>query len=245
MIGRSRFHLREVESTQSVAFRLAELGAADGTVVSTDHQTAGRGRSGRIWHEEPGNALLFSIILRLSGPLELLSTLPLRSALAIVNVLDRDYGVPAMVKWPNDVLVDGRKISGILIQTRTIDRERVAVIGIGINVHGLPTAADRHAASLGNEADRPVDRDALLDACLEEFNCLWPLSHPVFTPAEMDNINDRLWLRGAQVAVQDGGRQIEGEYIGIGEDGLLLLRTSTGVRRIAVGDLTRGPRQTG
>ena len=137
--------LDTVDSTQSVAFALAERGAADRTVVVADQQLAGRGRRGRTWSAPTGTSLLASIIVRPRLPQALLSTLSLTTAVAAAEALRRVAHVDARLKWPNDVLVSGRKIAGILLESRTggvpapggsahAGPAIVTIIGVGINL---------------------------------------------------------------------------------------------------------------
>ena len=122
MIGRPRLHLRSTSSTNDRARELAAAGAPHGTLVTAGMQTAGRGRQGRTWTAPPGTALLASLVLRASDGL-----LPLRAGLAVADVA----GDEARVKWPNDVLVAGRKVAGILAEARP--QEGWTVLGIGVN----------------------------------------------------------------------------------------------------------------
>ena len=107
-----------VDSTQTVAWELVEAGAADRTVVLADHQLAGRGRRDRSWHDEPGASLLLSIVVRPRLPVEQVPTLSLATGVAVAEALLRRFGIEARLKWPNDVLVRGRKIAGILLESR-------------------------------------------------------------------------------------------------------------------------------
>jgi BirA family transcriptional regulator, biotin operon repressor / biotin---[acetyl-CoA-carboxylase] ligase len=122
-LGHPRLHLRETDSTNERARELAEAGAPHGTLVTASVQTAGRGRQGRRWEAPTGSALLCSLLVRRFDDL-----LSLRAGLAVADVA----GESARVKWPNDVLVDGRKVAGILVEGRPQDGW--AVVGIGINV---------------------------------------------------------------------------------------------------------------
>src|SRR4051812_30256001 len=122
-----RAHFRVTDSTNARARDLAAAGAPHGTVVTAREQTAGRGRQGRRWVGPPGEALLVSVILR-----EFDGLLPLRAGLAVADVA----GEAARVKWPNDVLVDGRKLAGILVEGRP--HEGRAGVGIGVNVSAAP-----------------------------------------------------------------------------------------------------------
>ena len=145
-LGRPRLHLREIDSTNERARALAVAGAPHGTVVTAGVQTAGRGRQGRTWTAPPGTALLLSLVVRELDPL-----LPLRAGLAVADLA----GAAARVKWPNDVLVDGRKVAGILVEARP--QEAWAVIGIGINaavdLAQLPPELRDRAGTLGRSPD--------------------------------------------------------------------------------------------
>lgn len=111
--------LGAVESTQAEAFRLAAEGAPDRTVVIADYQSAGRGRRGRVWEAEPGAGLLASIVVRPVGPAAAWPLLSLVTSVAVAETLARLAGLTARLKWPNDVLVGGRKIAGILLESRS------------------------------------------------------------------------------------------------------------------------------
>jgi BirA family transcriptional regulator, biotin operon repressor / biotin---[acetyl-CoA-carboxylase] ligase len=141
-LGRPRLHLRETTSTNERARELALAGAPHGTLVTAAVQTAGRGRQGRVWTAPAGTALLLSLIVRDPDPL-----LPLRAGLAVADLA----GAGAQVKWPNDVLVDGRKVAGVLVEGRP--REGWAVAGIGVNAAldpaELPEELRARAGTLG------------------------------------------------------------------------------------------------
>ena len=141
-LGTPRVHLRRTESTNLIARELAGRGAPHGTLVTADEQTAGRGRQGRAWRAPPETSLLCSWVVRDPSPL-----LSLAAGVAVAELA----GQRALVKWPNDVLIDGRKLAGILIEGRP--QERWAVLGIGINValrlEQLPPELRDRAATLG------------------------------------------------------------------------------------------------
>src|SRR3954468_22320857 len=144
MIGRPRLHLRETASTNDRARALAMAGAPHGTLVTAASQTAGRGRQGRRWIAPPGRGLLASLVVR-----EPPALLPLFGAVAVADTV----GPAARIKWPNDVLVDGRKVAGILAEGRPADGW--AVLGIGLNVAvriaDLPPELHPTAGTLGLE----------------------------------------------------------------------------------------------
>jgi BirA family biotin operon repressor/biotin-[acetyl-CoA-carboxylase] ligase len=142
VLGTPRLHLREVGSTSDRARELALAGAPHGALVTAAQQTAGRGRQGRVWTTQPGAALTMSVVLREPPPL-----LPLIAAVAVAATC----GEQAAIKWPNDVLVDGRKVAGILAEGRP--HEGWAVLGVGVNVavdvSGLPAELRTTAGTLG------------------------------------------------------------------------------------------------
>jgi BirA family biotin operon repressor/biotin-[acetyl-CoA-carboxylase] ligase len=158
VLGRPRLHLRATASTNDRARALAAAGAPHGTLVTAAEQHAGRGRQGRTWSAPPGRALLASLVLRDPPAL-----LPLAAAVAVAEVAGPD----AAIKWPNDVLVDGRKVAGILAESRP--REGWAVLGIGVNValriDELPPELHETAGTLGlTRADLEPTLERLLAA---------------------------------------------------------------------------------
>ncbi|HEX6389815.1 MAG TPA: biotin--[acetyl-CoA-carboxylase] ligase [Solirubrobacteraceae bacterium] len=166
-LGHPRVHLRATTSTNDRARDLAAAGAPHGTLVTAGAQSAGRGRQGRSWSAPPGTALLVSLVLREPPPL-----LPLAAAVAVAEVC----GDAAKIKWPNDVLIEGRKVAGILAEGRP--QERWAVLGIGLNValrvedlppelHATATTLDRAPTALEptlHELLTALDRALVLDS---------------------------------------------------------------------------------
>ncbi len=155
-LGTPHLHLRATTSTNDRARELAGAGAPHGTLVTADEQSAGRGRQGRAWSAPAGDALLMSVVVR--EPLDLL---PLAAAVAVAQVC----GPAARIKWPNDVLIDDRKVAGILAEGRP--QEGWAVVGIGVNVAvnvaDLPPELHERAGTLGlTRGDVPAVRDRLL-----------------------------------------------------------------------------------
>jgi BirA family transcriptional regulator, biotin operon repressor / biotin---[acetyl-CoA-carboxylase] ligase len=155
-LGTPRLHLRATTSTSDRARELAQRGAPHGTLVTAAQQSAGRGRQGRTWSAPPGQAALFSLVLRRWPGL-----LPLAAAVAVAEAA----GPQAQIKWPNDVLLDGRKVAGILAEGRP--QEGWAVLGIGVNVavrlDDLPAELRARAGTLGRTVG---EVDAVLDAIL-------------------------------------------------------------------------------
>ena len=211
-LGRPRLHLRETGSTNDRARALAVAGAPHGTLVTTGLQTAGRGRQGRTWTTPPGRALLMSLVLRAPDRM-----LPLAAAVAVAETA----GPEAMIKWPNDVLLDGRKVAGILAEARPQDGW--AVLGMGINValrpDDFPEELRASAGSLGLE---PRDVEMVLErllATLERTLALEPA-------ALLDAWRARDALYGREVAWADG----TGRAGGIDGDGRLVVALPDGGR---------------
>jgi BirA family transcriptional regulator, biotin operon repressor / biotin---[acetyl-CoA-carboxylase] ligase len=202
VLGLPRLHERETRSTNERARALAAGGAPHGTLVTAGHQTAGRGRQGRTWSAPADRALLASLVLRTLPEL-----LPLAAAVAVAEAVEAsapDVGTPAL-KWPNDVLVDGRKVAGILVEGRP--QEGWAVLGIGVNVAvgpgDLPGDLAARAAGLNLEPDA-VDRvlAALLGA-LERW-----LTAPGVEVLEAFRARDA--LRGREVSWARGSGRAAG-----------------------------------
>jgi BirA family transcriptional regulator, biotin operon repressor / biotin---[acetyl-CoA-carboxylase] ligase len=207
-----RLHLREVGSTSDRARELAAAGAPHGTLVTTDHQVAGRGRQGRTWTSPPRRALTMSVVLR-AFPL----VLPLVAGVAVAEAI----GPEAMIKWPNDVLVEGRKVAGILAEGRPADGW--AVVGIGVNValrdDDFPPELRDRAGTLGRgEEDVEVVLAAIL-AALERG-----LAAPQETVLEAWRARDA--LVGRHITWR-GGRGIAD---GVDRDGRLAVRLDDGGR---------------
>ena len=243
-------HARDiVGSTSDEAKALAQAGAPDGSVVWAREQSAGRGRYTRQWLSPPGN-LYLSAVLRPAIPPARTAELGFVAALAVAETVDafQTSAPPARLKWPNDVLVDGRKIAGILLEGQVTDTRLAWVIaGIGINVRGAPEginvrgAPENPATSLaacgaGDLAARQVLETLLarLGAWLE----IWP--HSGFAPVR------EAWMAraarlGDPVTVRIGAEPLAGRFIGIDPDGALLLETPQGTRRITAGEVAFGP----
>jgi len=212
MLGKPRLHLRSVDSTNAKARELAAGGAPHGTLVTASEQTAGRGRQGRTWVTPPGTAIAASVILR-----EFDDLLPLRAGLAVADLA----GDAARVKWPNDVLLDGRKVAGILVEARAPDW---AVVGIGVNVTGVPPEVADIATSL--------ERDDV-EAALTEL--LAALARRVTQPAAdvLAVLRTRDALLGRRVRWSGG----EGVGAGIDVSGALLVETPGGTIALSAGEV--------
>jgi BirA family biotin operon repressor/biotin-[acetyl-CoA-carboxylase] ligase len=242
LLGRVIHRLREVDSTQAELARLADRGAPEGTVVSAEHQTRGRGRLGRRWLDAPGESLLVSILLRPAVEPARAPQLSLVAAVAVVDALQAGPGVRALIRWPNDVLLDGRKACGILLEASTTGaRLQDVLLGIGLNVNQTdfpPEIRDR-ATSLRLVTGLPQDRDALLERLLDALDD----RYAEFRARGFAGVRGE-WLRRAATIGQrvraPGGD--EGVAVDLDEDGALLVRGDGGaVIRIASGEPLHAP----
>jgi BirA family biotin operon repressor/biotin-[acetyl-CoA-carboxylase] ligase len=222
-LGTPRAHHRLTDSTNARARELASAGAPHGTIVTAAEQSAGRGRQGRSWAGPPGRSLLLSVIVRTFDGL-----LPLRAGLAVADVA----GAAARVKWPNDVLLDGRKIAGILVEGRP--QEGWAVVGIGVNVAVDPAELPEDLRAIAGTLGRPR---AALDATLAEL--LDALAIRLDEPAAVAvaGLRARDALLGRAITWPGGA----GEGAGIDPDGRLLVRSADGrVHALDAGEVHLG-----
>ena len=231
--------LDTVDSTQSVAFALAERGAADRTVVVADEQLAGRGRRGRTWRAPAGTSLLASIVVRPRLPQSLLSTLSLTTAVAVAEALRRVAKVDARLKWPNDVLVAGRKVAGILLESRMSGGASVVtIIGVGINLgqREFPPDLAEGATSIALETGQAPSRESVLAALLEEFDA-WRarLEGEGFGPVReaWRRLSDTL---GRRVTVDT----VTGLAADLDTDGALLIDVAGTLTRVLAGVVSPG-----
>jgi BirA family transcriptional regulator, biotin operon repressor / biotin---[acetyl-CoA-carboxylase] ligase len=211
-LGRPRLHLRATTSTNDRARELAQAGAPHGTLVTAGEQSAGRGRQGRTWSAPSSSALLISLVLRDPPAL-----LPLAAGVAVAEVA----GPAARVKWPNDVLLDGRKVAGILAESRPQDGW--AVLGIGLNVavrvEDLPPELHDTAGTLGLA---PAELEPTLARLLDALERALALE----APALLDAYRARDALRGREISWADGS----GRAAGIDADGRLIVELTHGGR---------------
>lgn len=236
-----------IESTNTFAMREAERGAADGSVYFADEQTLGRGRGARGWASAPGSGLYVSVVLRPRlAPADVL-WLSLAAGLAAQKAVRRTTGLDADVRWPNDLLLGGRKFCGILTELNAeVTRVRHAVVGIGINVHQaeFPEELRGLATSLRMETGREWPRQELLVELLKSLdNEMEALTRLPDAGEAARSVRERLargstWVRGKRVRVDEtanGGEAFAGTTDGLDERGFLRIRTVDGVRTVLSG----------
>lgn len=243
-LGRgATFHPR-IGSTNAKVKRLAENGALEGTLVVADYQTAGRGRLDRRWWSPPGSNLLLSILLR---PVFLMphqaQRLTMLCSLAVCDAIAATTGLRAGVKWPNDVLLGGKKVCGLLAELGIVGAQLdYVVVGIGLNVNARFEGSDAPtlmapATSLKIEAGREVSRLAVLAALLERVE--WRYERLRSGELPHDEWQSRLVTLGQQVQVTLTDRALNGRAVGVDADGALLVRRADGeIERVLAGDVT-------
>ncbi len=231
-IGRRVLVYDRTASTSDVAAEYARNAGNDGLVVFAEQQTAGRGRTGATWHSDHGDSLLFSVVLidcELTS--ELLS---LACAAAVADALGQIRDALARIKWPNDILLDGRKVGGILVESRQYECNRAVLIGIGINCHqspeSFPAEIRDSATSLDIAAGARCDRITLARRLLTS------LDHWLLVASQDKTPIVETWRRlstqlGHRVTLSYNGRQFTGNCIGVDpEKGLILQLDRGGVR---------------
>jgi BirA family biotin operon repressor/biotin-[acetyl-CoA-carboxylase] ligase len=227
------WHLDKIGSTNDEARRMAAEGAPHGTVVHADEQTAGRGRLAHTWFSPPGN-LYLSILLRTGQPAARTAELSFLASLAVADTVEAllPRRTRTLLKWPNDVLVSGAKIAGILLE----QADGATIMGIGLNVLQAPsTAAYKATTIVANGGIASVDgaRDILLERLGRHLSA-WRTNG--FAPIR-DQWLGRSYPIGAVIRANAGGHPIAGEFAGLDLDGALLLDTPSGLQRIVAGDI--------
>ncbi|MEW6582322.1 MAG: biotin--[acetyl-CoA-carboxylase] ligase [Actinomycetota bacterium] len=229
-----------VGSTNDEATRLARGGAEEGLVVGAEHQSAGRGRRGRPWMDRPGDALMFSLVLRPPLPPVDAGILPMLVAVGVSDALT-GATAPVEIAWPNDVLVGGRKVAGILLEL-SADQERIAwaVAGVGVNVRSAPDIPDaRWTPGCLAEAGAARPRGDLLVDVLRAIAARYRSLLAEGPGGVLDAFAARDHLAGKPVTLALDGREVRGIASGIDALGRLRVTTHAGERRLAAGEVVR------
>ncbi len=244
-LGQQVQRLGEVDSTNAVARRLAESGAPEGTCVVAETQTAGQGRQGRVWHSPPGG-LWVSVVLRPRslGPPEV-ARLSLTAGVAAVEAIREVTGLVAMSKWPNDVVVSGKKVCGILAEGRWQgETVEFLVIGVGINVAidlgGLPPEVRASAGAL-LEPDAPdafAVRERLLSSLLGKLESHYQLLLSGGFSGILENARLYSDTLGREVVVTGQGAPIRGTAVDLDPDAALIVRAASGDVRVISGEVS-------
>jgi BirA family biotin operon repressor/biotin-[acetyl-CoA-carboxylase] ligase len=239
-VGQHVVHRLSISSTNTLARELAAHGAPEGTLVIAEEQTAGRGRLGRRWLAPRGSSLLMSLIFRPQLPPTRVTQLTMVCGLAVRQAIHETTGLPAQLKWPNDILIGGRKTGGILTEMSSLgQRLQYAVVGIGLNVNVVPHALPVHfaATSIAHELGRSLARLPLLQ------NLLWHIEARYLDlsagRSPLDDWSGALHTLGQKVQLNTPEGSWEGLAVAVDEEGALLLRLDDGqTKRVLAGDIT-------
>lgn len=245
MFGQTVRHLEITGSTNDEAHRWAMEGAPHGAVVRADEQTHGRGRQGRDWCSPAGLGLYLSLILRPDIVLSQVPQLTMLAALGAARAIESQTSLPANVKWPNDIVLRGRKIGGVLSEARPQPENaqcvEFAIVGIGLNVNfarqDLPRDAKIPATSLYIETGHVRPLEDVMSLLLRETETLYDEYSAGAWHKLRAEFAQRDILQGHVVRVEAAGETYRGEAAGIDDDGTLLVHASGGVRRVVAGDV--------
>ena len=244
LIGRPLEVVKEIGSTNDAVLAAGRSGAPEGLAVLADRQTAGRGRQGRAWASPPGVGLYTSVLLRPEQPPALVPLLTLVAGLAVAEAIREVAGLDPLLKWPNDLLVDGRKVAGILTEMASVDaRVSYLAVGIGINVnHGardLPEDLLSVATSLHLASGRTIPRCDLAAALYNSMDRWYQVFREGQTETILAHGRQRSAILGQSVDVLAGEERWRGLAMDLDADGALLVREEDGgVRRVLAGDVS-------
>jgi BirA family biotin operon repressor/biotin-[acetyl-CoA-carboxylase] ligase len=245
VIGRDIQVFEQTTSTNDVIEKLARDGVKEGVVVFAESQTRGRGRLGRKWISPARKGLWFSILLRPDLRPQETTQLTVASATALRRAIQSETGLKPEIKWPNDILIGGKKVAGILTElSAELDKVRCVILGIGIDVNldagELPAELKKTATSLKIETGETVSRAELAAAILRELDFDYARICAGKFSAVADEWETHCATLGRNVTVQIGERKIRGRAESLDDDGALLLRTEHGhLERITGGDVTQ------
>lgn len=244
LIGKAIHHFSKIASTNDLAKEMAAVGVKEGTVIIAETQTSGKGRLGRKW-ASPRGGIWFSTVLRPKLSAKDVPKLTLVTSLAVAKTISQLFNLKTEVKWPNDVLINAKKVCGILIEANT--RGGIAnfvVVGIGINANidldSLPKQVRENATSLKRELKREVDREQLLCVLLEKMEHYYVLLMKGKFNLILKEWKSLFGLLDSYVEVTSLKEKIEGWAIDVDENGALIIRLQDGtLRKVLSGDVSR------
>ncbi|USG63478.1 biotin--[acetyl-CoA-carboxylase] ligase [Brevibacillus ruminantium] len=234
-IGQKVLAHDSVISTQPLAHEAASKGAPEGTLVITEQQTGGRGRLGRPWHSPKGSGIWMSLIIRPEIPLSKTPQMTLLTAVVLAKTIWEETGVGPKIKWPNDIFIGDKKVSGVLTELNAeSDRVNYLVIGIGINANmtseDIPPELSAIATSLRIESGKPLKRIPFIQRFCENFEAEYDhYLREGFERVKME-WEQHSYTIGRWITVSTIQQTLEGKAIGLDEEGVLILEDTTGKR---------------
>ncbi len=243
IFGQRIFFFKSIRSTMDYAKRIAERDEPEGTVVIADYQSHGRGRFGRVWKANPGENILMSIILRPKIPLEKFSIFPFLSAVAVAESIEKNIGVKVTTKWPNDLLINGKKFCGILMEASiTVEKGDFVILGIGINVNQseFPRELQDHATSLYLSTGKIYDRAEIVKDILRQFEIEYEnLNKDNDFKSVLERWKKRCEMLGKEIKLIQSGKVITGKAVDVDDMGFLLLEDDNSrIVKLSSGDVT-------
>ncbi len=242
-IGTEIHAYQTLQSTNQTALQLASQGARNGTIVVAEQQTAGRGRLGRSWLSPSGLGIYITIILKPQFKTEQASGITLMTGLIVATTIEEQTGLPLAIKWPNDLLINGHKVCGILSEI-SADREKIEhlVVGIGININqsvaDFPDDLRTTATSLQIATGRYINRVQLLQKLLLNFEKGYLLFMQSGLSPFLDQIKTKSSLIGQHIQIGYGEKSIEGIATDISTSGSLIVTTQSGQATVSGGEAT-------
>jgi len=236
------YHYTSIGSTNDEAKKLAQMGAPHGTLVIAEEQTGGRGRLGRKWVSPPGQGIWLSIILRPSLEPSEAPRITMACAVAAAKAIRQEVGVNCLIKWPNDLLIDGKKVAGILTEmSADMDKIHYVVTGIGMNVNNaeFPPDIEKTATSLKLASGEEVERLKILTQFLSQFEEIYRSLESGEFEAILGEWRQLSCNLGKRVRIIGRNFELEGTALDVDGDGALLIKTDEGqVERVLSGDVS-------
>lgn len=240
VIAKKIYCYKEIGSTNDAAYNLAMSGEKEGSVVISEYQTKGRGRLGRKWVSPKGKGVYLSVILRPDISLREISTITLFSSLAVAKTIREKAGLKALIKWPNDIFINGSKVCGILTEMNAeLDKINFIIAGIGININTKKELLPEGASSLSAEKGEDVPRVEFVKALLKNLDKYYK----IFISGNIDDILKEYKALSAvldkRVEINYHNKLISGHALDVDKEGALILRMDSGFNeRILTGDVT-------
>lgn len=251
VLGQTHYiYYPEVDSTNIRARELAAQGYPEGTVVAAEAQTSGKGRRGRSWFSPAGQGLYFSVILRPRVPLRDISKVSLVAGLAVAETMEAELNLKPVIKWPNDILINNRKVAGILAEAVTdMDSVEYIVLGMGLNINNqmqdFPSDLQVRATSALAECGTVISRARILQTLLKRLEYHYSLFTGNDFRQVLDKIKSRSIVIGREVRLDTVNGYIIGQAIDIDDNGFLLVRDREGATHtIMSGEITVLPQSS-
>ncbi|MBI3615339.1 MAG: biotin--[acetyl-CoA-carboxylase] ligase [Candidatus Omnitrophica bacterium] len=238
-IGKRITTYETTDSTMDVAHRLGQAGEPEGSVVAAEGQSRGRGRLGRSWLSPKGKGIYLSVILRPTLQLAEVPRITLMAAVAVARAIQAATGLAPEIKWPNDVLIRGRKVAGILTELNgELNRVNYIVVGIGMNVNSVKGHLPAHTTSIEEQLGGPADRVKLTQALLVELDRAYDQLLRQGFPSILEAWRGFAHFLGRRIRVVAQGRTVDGQAVDVDSDGTLMVRTDTGlVESLSAGEV--------